>query len=176
MEAVYRFALHLAGNVSGAEDILQETFVRAYRSWETYTPKTNCRSWLFTICRREFLRTRDAEARHPEIVESDLDAGTETLAAATLFDAIASADPEGRFFESLIDPDVTRALAALPPEFREAVILSDMEGLSYPEISAVLGVPLGTVKSRLYRGRRLLEQALYDYALEMGYIRRGFQT
>jgi len=172
MDAVYRFALRLAaGDESEAGDLVQETYLRAYRAWETYERGTNARSWLFTICRNVFLRRREREKRRNETQASQLDADVESLAATAAFVEVREADPERRFFDSFIDREVMEAIDALPDEFREAVILSDVEGLPYADVARVLEVPLGTVKSRLFRGRRLLQQALYRYALEMGYIR-----
>jgi RNA polymerase sigma-70 factor (ECF subfamily) len=167
LDAVYRFALRLTGGVAAeAEDLTQETFLRAYRSWNTFEPGTNARSWLFTICRNVFLRHRQLKSRVP-----DLDAELDAIAAIDVFHDTA-VDPEQRFFDALVDDEVIRALDSLPTEFREAVALSDVEGLGYNEIAAVLGVPKGTVKSRIFRGRRLLQEKLRAYALEMGYIRR----
>lgn len=172
MDAVYRFALRLAaGREDEAEDLVQETFLRAHRSWGTFTRGSNARAWLFTICRNVFLRGEERRGRRPEVPESEVDADVEALAATAAFSEVEAADPERSFFDSLVDGEVVRALDALSPAFREAVVLSDLEGLSYPEMAEVLGVPAGTVKSRLFRGRRLLQQALYGYALEMGYIR-----
>lgn len=172
MDAVYRFALRLSqGREAEAEDLVQSTFLRAYRSWDTYTRGTNARSWLFTICRNQFLRGEERRGRRPEVPQSQIDADVESLAATAVFSEVDSADPERAFFDSFVDEEVLRAVDALPEQFREVVVLSDIEGLSYPELAEVLNVPRGTVKSRLFRGRRLLQQALYDYALEMGYIR-----
>lgn len=172
LDAVYRFALRLtAGREAEAEDLVQTTFLRAYRAWETFTPGTNCKSWLFTICRNQFLRGEEQRGRRPEIPGSQIDADVESMAATAVFSEVESADPERHFFDSFVDAEVLRQVDRLPAPFREAVTLSDLQGLSYPEISEVLGVPVGTVKSRLFRGRRLLQQALYDYALESGYVR-----
>ena len=172
LDAVFRFSLRLsAGNAAEAEDIVQETFLRAYRHWDSYQPGTSARSWLFTIARNVFLRTRERQARRPESNASDIDFNAEALAAVSVFEDAKSADPERRFFDSFIDAEVTAAIERLPEEFRSAVVLSDVEGLNYAEIAAVLGIPIGTVKSRLYRGRRLLERALLDYAREMGYVK-----
>ena len=174
LDAVYRFSLRLTGgNQADAEDLTQETFVRAYRHWSTYTPGTSCRSWLFTICRNAFLRERERESRRGEVLESELDHAVEALASARTLGEIRTEDPERSFFDSFVDAEVEAAVARLPVEFHDAVVLSDIEGLSYNEIAEVLGVPVGTVKSRLYRGRRLLAQALREYATEMGYIRGG---
>jgi RNA polymerase sigma-70 factor, ECF subfamily len=172
LETVYRYALRLArGNASEAEDLVQETYLRAYRSWETYRPGTNCRAWLFTICRNHAIRGGEQHDRRAEVVASQVDADVEALAATAVFSEVEAANPERDFFASFVDEEVMRAVDALPDVYREAVVLSDLEGLTYPELESVLGVPVGTVKSRLYRGRRLLQQALYEYALEMGYVR-----
>jgi RNA polymerase sigma-70 factor (ECF subfamily) len=173
LDAVYRFALRLTGgNRTEADDLTQETFLRAYRHWDTYERGTSARSWLFTIARNAFLRSRERQGRRPETLESELDYSVEALGAAEEYRQIAAADPERQFFDSFVDTEITRAIESLPEEFREAVVLSDVEGLNYAEIAEVLDVPLGTVKSRLYRGRRQLERKLYEYAVEMGYLRR----
>lgn len=174
LDAVYRFALRLAGgNAPEADDVVQETFLRAYRHWHTYERGTSARAWLFTIARNVFLRSRERQSRSPELLESEL--GFD-VAATNPLDALrddGAADPEHRFFASFVDEEVTRAVEQLPTEFREVVVLSDIEGLNYAEIAEIIGAPLGTVKSRLYRGRRLLQRALYEYAVEMGYLRRS---
>jgi RNA polymerase sigma-70 factor (ECF subfamily) len=171
LEAVYRFSLRLTGDVSEAEDLTQETFLRAYRHWNTYTRGTSARSWLFTIARNAFLRARETTDRRRESLISELDADLEALTSAETLAELQLQDPERSFFDSFVDAEVDAAIAKLPDEFRDAVILSDLEGLSYNEIAEVLAIPVGTVKSRLYRGRRLLARALRDYATEMGYIR-----
>jgi RNA polymerase sigma-70 factor (ECF subfamily) len=172
MESVYRYSLRLArGREDQADDLVQDTFLQAFRSWHTYTPGTNCRAWLFTICRNLFLRAEERRGRRPEVTDSDIDADVEAMAATAVFSEVAAADPEQEFFGSFVDEQVMQAVDELPDPFREIVVLSDVEGLSYPELSEVLGVPMGTVKSRLFRGRRMLQQSLYEYALEMGYVR-----
>lgn len=171
LDAVYRFSLRLhGGREADAEDLTQETFLRAYRHWHTYKPGTSCRSWLFTIARNAFLRSEERRGRRRERLDTDLDYAVEAIASNRALHELQEADPERRFFDSFIDDEVLAAVASLPETFREAVILSDMENLSYDEVASVLDVPIGTVKSRLYRGRRLLAQALRDYAIEMGYI------
>lgn len=171
LDAVYRFALRLSGSEAAADDLVQETFLRAYRAWEQYTPGTRCKSWLFTICRNVFLRQVERGRRHDEIVE------TESRGAAPgpspvnpVWVATQGVDPEGTFFSSIVDDEVLGAIDALPEEYRTAVVLSDLEGMAYGEIAELMGVPVGTVKSRLFRGRRQLQKVLYDYAVEMGYI------
>lgn len=174
LDAVYRFALRLhAGDTERAADLVQETYLRAYRHWDTYTRGTSCRSWLFTIARNTFLRGEERRVRRREIPDADLDVDLEAVAGAGLLGEMREADPEHAFFDSFVDEEVLAAVERLPPEFREAVVLSDLEGLNYGEIADVLDVPMGTVKSRLYRGRRLLAKELRDYAIEMGWIRSG---
>lgn len=171
MDAVYRFALRLARDPDVAEDLTQETFLRAYKSWDQYTPGTQVKSWLFTICRNQFFRSEERRRRHDEIVTQQAEADPRMISReATVFRAARERDPEGAFWSRIVDADVMRAIDDLPTEFRYPVVLSDLEGLSYPEIAAVLNIPLGTVKSRLFRGRRILEKELYVYAAEQGII------
>lgn len=172
MDAVFRFALRLSGNRDEAEDLVQETFLRAYRSWAQYTPGTQCKSWLFTICRNLFLRQRERGQRHEEIVSETVDRSVGAFDVVNpVWVRAVEADPEGDFFRSIVDEEVLTRIQELPEDYRTAVVLSDLEGFTYQEISEMTGVPVGTVKSRLFRGRRILQKALYDYAVSMGYIR-----
>ena len=173
LDAVYRFALRLTGSPSEAEDLVQETFLRAFRAWEQYTPGTKAKSWLFTICRNAFLRQRERDSRRDELVSQAARSEPEADAPgyeAPLFAGRSDYDPEGDFFRGLVDDSILAAIDALPPDFREAVVLSDLHGLSYQEIADVLDVPLGTVKSRLFRGRKALQETLYEYAVDSGFI------
>jgi RNA polymerase sigma-70 factor (ECF subfamily) len=165
LDVLYRVALRLTNNVADAEDLVQETMLRAYRSWERYTPGTNAKGWLLTILRHLFINEYRRRTRHPETVDVD------TIEPFALFQEIQEEDPQGAFFDRIVDDEVLRAVDQLPEAFREAVTLSDVEGLSYEEVAKVLGVPVGTVKSRLYRGRRILQAKLYEYAVSMGYIK-----
>jgi len=172
LDAVYRFALRLSGSPDQAQDLVQDTFVRAFKAWDQYTPGTQCKSWLFTICRNLYLRQWERRQRHDQIVAENTTPESPTGDVVNpLWSAVADVDPEGRFFESIVDEEVLRAIDDLPEDFRTAVVLSDVEGLSYQEISDMVGVPVGTVKSRLFRGRRRLQKVLYEYAVEMGHIR-----
>ena len=171
MDAVYRFALRLSGARDEAEDLVQDTYLRAFRSWEQYEPGTRCKSWLFTICRNVFLRGQERSARHDAILlETAHDDPRAISREAPVFTASRDEDPEGDFFRSIVDEQVFAAIDDLPEEYRMVVVLSDLEDLSYGEIAEVLEIPIGTVKSRLFRGRRQLQRRLYEYALEMGYI------
>jgi len=173
LEAVYRFALRLTGAPDRAEDLVQETFLRAYRAWDQYTVGTRAKSWLFTICRNVFLRQEERGKRHDEIVERDAprdDAGVDVV--NPLWSSLDGVDPEGAFFDGIVDEEILRAIDDLPEEYRTAVVLSDVEELPYAEIAELTGVPVGTVKSRLFRGRRQLQKALYEYAAEAGIVSR----
>lgn len=171
LDSVYRFALRLAGSEARAEDLVQETFLRAWRSRQQYTPGTRAKSWLFTICRNVFLRQEERGKRHDEIVdEQAVPGGPGPGPVNPVWVSARASDPEGRFFSSIVDDEVLAAIDALPEEYRTAVVLSDLEDLSYAEIAELMEVPVGTVKSRLFRGRRELQKVLYDYAVEMGYL------
>jgi len=171
MDAVYRFALRLTGTQDGAEDLVQDTFFRAFRAWDQYTPGTRCKSWLFTICRNVFLRQRERRQRHDEIVQETAQEDAASLSReAPVFAASKDSDPEGDFFNSIVDEEIITAIDELPSEYKMAVVLSDLEGLSYNEIAEIMEIPVGTVKSRLFRGRRQLQKRLHEYAVEMGYL------
>ena len=144
---------------------MQETMLKAYRAWDRYERGTNAKAWLLTILRNTYINTyRRAKAR-PVMVDVN------EIEPYTVFRNVRSADPEAAFFSQIVDDRVTAAIAALPEEFREVLVLSDTEDLSYAEIAATVGVPVGTVKSRLFRARQLLQKQLYDYAVAEGYVR-----
>ena len=164
LDAVYRFALRLTGSPADAEDLVQETFLRAFRSWDHYTPGTRAKSWLFTICRNAFLRQRQQENRRGEVIQQA------STPDEPLFMPAYQDDPEGNFFSGLVDQTVLDHIDKIPAEFREVVRLSDLEGMPYADIAEVLDVPLGTVKSRLFRGRKLLQKVLYEYARDAGVV------
>jgi RNA polymerase sigma-70 factor (ECF subfamily) len=166
---VTRFALSLARHEPDAEDLVQETYLRAYRSWDRYTPGTECRGWLFTICRNIFRRTRQREARQVTCDDPELEA----LAAAAVH-ASTQQSGDGDLFARLdLSDAVDGALADLPDGFRDVVILVDVEDQSYATASRVLELPIGTVRSRLFRGRRLLQEALLRYARDAGLAAGG---
>ena len=171
MDAVYRFALRLSGSRDQAEDLVQDTFLRAFRSWDRYTPGTHCKSWLFTICRNLFLRNRERGQRHEELLSENVDRSSGPFEVVNpIWVKAVKADPEGDFFDNIVDEVVLQRIQELPEDYRMAVVLSDLEGFSYQEMADLMDVPLGTVKSRLFRGRRLLQEVLYDYAVSMGYV------
>ena len=166
LDTVYRVALRLAGNETLAEDLAQDTMLKAYRSWHQYRPGTNVRAWMLTILRHTFINEYRKARRRGNTVD------VTEIEPYTVFVELQDTDPEGSFFAKIVDDEVLRAIDALPEEFRETLALSDMEGLTYAEIAEVTSVPVGTVKSRLFRARQALQKQLYDYAVEMGYITR----
>ena len=166
LDALYSFALKLARARDDAEDLVSDTMLRAFERWEQYRLGSNIRAWLFTILYHVFVsRRRRIDAREVQPVEEH--------DGWSLFDAVGESDPEGRYYDSFLDEEIVRAIEALPDEYRATVVLSDLHELRYAEIAQILGVPEGTVKSRLFRGRRLLQRKLHGYAVEMGYLRAG---
>jgi RNA polymerase sigma-70 factor, ECF subfamily len=163
LDGLYAFALRLARNRHDAEDLVSDTVLRALDRWEQYQLDTNIRGWLFTILYHVFVnRRRKIESRETPL---DSESGSPAL------EPIGDGDPEGRFYDSFVDEEITRAIEALPEQYRTAVVLSDVHGFSYHEMAEILGVPDGTVKSRLFRGRQALQRELMGYAVEMGYLR-----
>lgn len=174
LDAVYRFALRLTGSQSEAEDLVQESFLRAFRAWDQYTLGTNAKSWLFTICRNVFLRGRERDTRRDELVAEAARSGSDggdDIYESPVFAGRADYDPEGDFFRGLVDDEILDAIDGLPADFREVVALSDLQEMSYQEVAEILDVPLGTVKSRLFRGRKMLQKVLLEYARESGFLK-----
>jgi RNA polymerase sigma-70 factor, ECF subfamily len=174
MDAVHRFALRLTRNGAEAEDLVQETYLRAFRSWDKFERGTNCRSWLFTICRNTHLHERERASTRYEMTETDAMGDGHGDASRPLLGqrAVATRSPDD-FFEQIVDERLLGAVDALPEEFRETLILSDLADLNYAEISDVLGIPVGTVKSRLSRARRQLREALLVHGMESAYAEGG---
>lgn len=165
LDALYSFALKLTRGRDEAEDLVSDTLLRAFQRWEQYRLGTNIRAWLFTILYHAFVsRKRRIDAREVQPLEDE--EGRE------IYEAVGDANPEGTFYDSFVDQEIVDAIQNLPEEYRAAVVMSDLHGLRYGEIAQVLGVPEGTIKSRLFRGRRLLQAQLRGYAEEMGYIRK----
>ena len=164
LDAMYSFALKLARSRDDAEDLVSDTLLRAFERWQQYHLGTNIRAWLFTILYHVFVsRKRRIDAREVQPADDGDGRGP--------YDPVGEVDPEGRFFDSFLDEEITRAIDGLPVEYRSAVVLSDVHELRYAEIAQILNVPEGTVKSRLFRGRRLLQKQLRGYAVDMGYLK-----
>ncbi len=166
LDGLYGLALRFTGgDDAAAQDLVQDTMLKAYRAWDNFQSGTNCRAWLTTILRNTFINDVRRRQKRPAPVEFD------EVAERPIYPQLQATDPEGRFFERIVDEEVIRAIEELPEDFRVPVVLADLEGLGYQEISELLEIPVGTVKSRLFRARRRLQQRLYSYAVEMGYIR-----
>jgi RNA polymerase sigma-70 factor (ECF subfamily) len=164
IDDVYRFALSLTRDEADADDVVQDTFLRAFRSWHTYLPGSDCRRWLFTICRNVFLRSRERTRPTVELDSSEVDA----IAIGGHY-ADGGQDPSDDMFARLdLQPAIHRALARIPEPFRSTLVIVDVEDQSYESAAEVLGVPIGTVRSRLFRGRRLMQEHLQHYAADAG--------
>ena len=163
LDSMYAFATRLTQDRHAAEDLVSDTVLRAFDRWEQYTLGTNARAWLFTILYRLFVNRLRTEKRETAL-PNPWDEGSHHEAAGP-------SDPEGSLFASIIDEEVTRAIESLSERYREAVVLSDVHGFRYAEIAEILGIAEGTVKSRLFRGRQMLQQKLLRYATEMGYVK-----
>jgi len=158
IDALFRVALRFVGNAADADDLVQDTLFRAYRAWDRYERGTNAKGWLITILRHVFINEYRRNARRRQILDIE---GVPAVQHTTV-----------RFFDDLVDDEVLRAIDSLPLPYREVVVLRDIEDLHYEEIAAMLGVPVGTVKSRLFRAREMLQDKLLDYAVRTGLIKR----
>jgi RNA polymerase sigma-70 factor (ECF subfamily) len=166
LPAVSRYALSLTRDEADADDLVQETFLRAFRSWNQFERGTECRAWLFTICRNTYVRT----ARRAQWVEAHPDADLESLAAAAVHSAAQGSGIEDVFTRQEVVSAVRRAVDELPDPFREVVVLVDLQEESYEEAARILEIPKGTVRSRLFRGRRLLQERLIEHARDAGIV------
>jgi RNA polymerase sigma-70 factor (ECF subfamily) len=165
MSALYAAALRMTRNPSDAEDLVQETYLRAYRGFEGFQEGTNLKAWLYRILTNTFINTYRAKKRRPEQTELD---DVEDFYLYRRLGGLEAADAnrstESEVLESIPDDEVKAALESIPEQFRMAVILADVEGFSYKEIADILDVPIGTVMSRIHRGRRALQKELWEYA------------
>lgn len=172
LDALYNTAYRMARNAEDAEDLVQETFLKGYRSYAQFTPGTNLKAWLFKILKNTFIneyRRKQAAPKKSDFAEIE-EAFESQLAPEA---AGQMKNPEEEALANAFDEDVQLALDRLPADYRMAVLLADIEGFSYREIAEILEIPVGTVMSRLYRGRKLLEEAMLRYARQHGYLRSG---
>jgi len=169
LDNLYTAALHLTRNPADAKDLLQDTVLRAYRFFHQFTPGTNCRAWLLTILYNCFRNDyRRASREKTSVASENFDREIETH---SLPSDRPQADPEFMLFDKLLDHEVQQALDKLPEEFRSVILLVDIEELNYQEAARALDVPVGTVRSRLSRGRAMMREALRGFAVAKGYIR-----
>lgn len=170
LDPMYSAALRLTKNERDAEDLVQDTFMRAYRFFDKFERGTNMKAWLFKILTNTFINRYRRKVKERTVVE-----GTERDTVHERFisrDATEyAANPEQYFFDRLLSDDILQAIDSLPIDFRLVVILADLQEFSYKEIAEILGCPVGTVMSRLYRGRKLLQKMLKHYATEAGVLK-----
>jgi RNA polymerase sigma-70 factor (ECF subfamily) len=173
LDALYGAAYRLTRNARDAEDLVQDSLLRAYRFWDSFQQDSNCKAWLLRIVTNTFINEYQRKKRSREV----LDAATAEQAATdgVLVQATANdkQSPQQVLLQTSVSDDVQRALDSLPDDFRTAVILCDMQGLSYKEIAEIMECPVGTVMSRLFRGRKLLAAALRDFAVSEGYVKNA---
>ncbi len=170
IDPLYSAALRLTKNDRDAEDLVQDTFLRAYRFFDKFERGTNIKAWLFKILTNTFINRYRRSVKERNIVEgSERDAVHERFISREATEY--ASNPEQFFFDRLLSDDVLRAVDALPIDFRLVVILADLQEFSYKEIAEILDIPVGTVMSRLFRGRRLLQKALARYAVISGVLR-----
>ncbi len=163
MDALYNAALRMTRNAADAQDLVQETFFKAFRSFHSFKQEGNCKAWLYKILINTFINKYRKKKREPDWVDFEK--------VAPFHPAVReSKTPEEEIFDQLLSDDVEDALRKLPEDFRMAVWLSDIEKLPYAEIANILNCPIGTVRSRIFRGRKMLREMLYEYAKKMGYI------
>jgi RNA polymerase sigma-70 factor (ECF subfamily) len=169
LASLYNTAYRMARNAQDAEDLVQETYLRAYRSFEQFTPGTNLKAWLFRILKNAFIN--EYRKRRAAPVEEEFAALEDSFESRIDTDRYpGTKNPEQEALDRSLDENVQRALDELPPDYRMAVILADVEGFSYKEIAEMLDIPIGTVMSRLHRGRKAMHKKLYDFAEQRGIV------
>ncbi|HTZ10166.1 MAG TPA: sigma-70 family RNA polymerase sigma factor [Acidimicrobiales bacterium] len=170
MQALYTAALRMTRNPADAEDLVQETFLKAYRAFDRYEDGTNLRAWLYKILTNTFINSYRAAKRRPE--KADVEDVEDLYLYRRLGELRGEQgrSAEDEVFERFTDDEVKAAIESLPESFRIAVLLADVEGFSYKEIADITEVPIGTVMSRIHRGRKALQKALLDFAVERGLV------
>lgn len=169
LNTLHRTALRMTKNEGDADDLVQDTYMKAYRFWDKFEEGSNCRAWLFKIMTNLFINNYRAKSRSPQIV--DLEDVDDDFLFGHLSALGPAENPEKSFFDKVFDDDVKAAIDELPDDFKMVIILSFLEGFSYQEIADISGLQIGTVKSRLHRGRKLLQKSLWKYALKNGFIK-----
>lgn len=177
IDSLYNMALRLVFNKEEAEDLVQETYLKGYRFFNTFQKGTNIKAWLFKILRNTFINKYRKKVSMPnEVLYEDVESVNTGLTYQSEIESGELADTlESKYIDlgNLMDDDVKHAIESLPVEYREVILLSDIEELPYKDIAEITHVPIGTIKSRLNRGRKLLQQSLNKYAKDRGFIKRG---
>jgi RNA polymerase sigma-70 factor, ECF subfamily len=169
--SLYGAALRMTRSPADAEDLVQETYLRAFRSWHQFEAGTNLKAWLFRILTNLYITSYRRKQREPAMVPTaDSEDFDLYRSLAHQPEATSSRSAEAIVLERLVDDDVKQALSDLPEQFRIAILLADVEGFSYREIADMLEIPIGTVMSRLHRGRKSLQKALMGLAAERGLV------
>jgi RNA polymerase sigma-70 factor (ECF subfamily) len=172
VDSLYNTAFRMTRNAEDAEDLVQESYLKAYKYYDKFQEGTNFKAWLFKILKNTFINNyRRRQQRPPQSDFAEIEDSFETQVSDEVKRRIKS--PEEQLLEDVLDEDVQRALDELPTDYRMAVVLADLEGFSYKEIAEILELPVGTVMSRLYRGRKLLEESMLHYARDHGYLRQN---
>ena len=168
-DQLHKTALRLTRSAEDAEDLLQETYLKAYRHYASFQPGTNLKAWLFKILKNTFINEYRRRKQLPARVDfAELEETFESALVSN--DPGATRTPEDELVEGSLDSEVRRSLVALPHNYKVVVLLADIEGYAYKEIADILAIPVGTVMSRLYRGRRMLEKALLSFGVRYNYL------
>ncbi len=166
MDSLFNFALRMTGDSDDASDLVQETFLRAFRFFDKFEKGTNCKAWLFRIMKNTYINSYRKSNKEPEKVDyEDVENFYENVKPSSTDDAHL----EREIFDNLLDDEISKAISDLPEDFRTVVILADIEGYTYEEIADFIDCPVGTVRSRLHRARKMLYATLYNYAEDKGY-------
>jgi RNA polymerase sigma-70 factor (ECF subfamily) len=177
MGSLYSAALRMTRNPSDAEDLVQETYLKAYRAFGSFQEGTNLKAWLYRILTNTFINSYRARRRRPEQTELDDVEDLYLYRRLGGLEAVsAGRSAEEEVLEHFTESEVKEAVESLPEQFRMAVLLADVEGFSYKEIADILDVPIGTVMSRLHRGRRALQKALHDFGAARGLVGTAGET
>jgi RNA polymerase sigma-70 factor, ECF subfamily len=171
LDSIYAGALRMTRNPADAEDLVQETMMRAYRAFDRFEPGTNLKAWLFRILTNAYINTYRKKQREPLKVSHDEIEEFDLYRELKQHDPQWDATPENIVLSNLVDSDIIDAIDDLPEQFRLAVVLSDIEGFSYAEMAEIMDVPLGTVMSRLHRGRKALQKRLWEVARDRGIVK-----
>ncbi len=166
MDALYNFALQLTRDSDDAADLLQETYVKAYRFWDKFEKGTNCKAWLFRIMKNSFINFYRKNTRSPEKLDYD---EIEEIYETIKSDQENPHNLDREIYDNIFDDEVMEAIKSLPEEFRTVLLMCDVEGMTYEEIADFLDIPIGTVRSRIHRARKVLATKLYQYAKSRGY-------